>query len=169
MKKRNKRMLLMIIALSVNIGCFTAISAYFISTDVAHNTMTVGYNTISILEEFIPPDKLYPGVVIAKKVNIENTGETPCAVRVSVEFSDKDMGQIAEMDIDEEHWVCKEDGYYYYKGILDTGGIAHPLFNQILISETASPAVLKDFDVMVYAESRNAELDNDYMNIRWKR
>lgn len=167
MKKRNKLMILTILAIGVNAGCFTAISAYFISSDEVQNTMTVGHNTISILEEFIPPDKLQPGVVIAKKVNIENTGETPCAVRVSVELSDQGMEQIAELDMDNEHWVRNQDGYYYYTGILDTGGITYPLFNQITISEAATQSELKDFDVMIYAESRNAEKENDYTEINW--
>lgn len=169
MAKRNKLIFLTIIAIAINCGCFAVVSAYFVATDEANNTMTVGHNTISILEEFVPPDSLYPGVVIAKKVNIENTGETPCVVRVSVDYSNKDMEQIAELDIDEEHWVCESDGYYYYNEILDVGDITHPLFNRIMIRETASQADLKDFDVMVHAESMNAEINSNYSDISWKR
>ncbi len=149
--------------------CFTGISAYYTATDAADNTMTVGHNAVSIMEEFIPPDKLEPGMVITKKVNVENTGETPCAIRVSAEFSDSMTEEIAELDIDEDHWELRKDGYYYYREILDTGDITHTLFSTVTIADDAEPAELQDFELMIYAESIDAELSDTYTDVRWQR
>lgn len=141
---------------------------YLSSRDYAGNTMTVGNNRINIIEEFIPPDKLEPAAVIPKKVNIENTGKNPCAVRVSAEFSDSDTAGIAALDVDEEHWEYRNDGYYYYKEILEPGDITHTLINTVTISETAEKNQLKDFELMISAESRNAEVGDDISALSWK-
>ena len=168
MKKRAKQILFVLLAIGVNVAGFTGISAYLTSMDSALNTMTVGHNTIGILEEFIPPDRLEPGAVIAKKVNIENTGGTPCAVRVSAEFSKSDMEALASLDVDTDHWEKKSDGYYYYKDILDTGDITYTLFNAVTIAGEAEESQMKDFEIMIYAESVNAELDQSYADIKWQ-
>lgn len=167
MKKTGKWVLLAAVAIGINACSFSAVAAYLTDADRVLNVMTVGHNTIDILEEFIPPDKLEPGTVIAKKVNIENTGENPCAVRVSAEFTDSDMAAMAELDIDSEFWEYRDDGYYYYKEILDTGDITHTLFNTVSISEEATADQLEDFDIMIYAESRNAENGAAYSAVTW--
>lgn len=167
MKKGSRELLLIVAAVCINAGCFAGIAAYLMAKDSADNTMTVGHNAISIMEEFIPPDKLEPGVVIPKKVNIQNTGDVPCAVRVSAEFSDSDMKNAAKVDVDDRYWEYKSDGYYYYKEILEVADISHTLFNTVTISQDVKPSQLKDFDIMVSAESRNAEKGMDYGEIRW--
>lgn len=168
MKKGAKHILFVLMAIGVNVAGFTGISAYLTSWDGAQNTMTVGHSAIDVLEEFIPPDKLEPGAVIPKKVNIENTGETPCAVRVSAEFSRSDMEALAELDIDWKYWEKRSDGYYYYKEILDTGDITHTLFNTVTIDGEAEKSQLNSFEIMVYAESVNAEREQSYSAVQWK-
>lgn len=175
-------------ALLLNAGCFLGISAYFTSTDIANNTFTVAENTIKITEDFpsgiIPsspndeylPDENDPDapvempsdeISLRKKVNVENTGPTPVAVRVNVTFSTADMKKVSELDINTEDWEEREDGYYYYKQVLDVGASTNPLFNKVIFSSDATSAQLKDFSIYVYSESRDAQLDTEYMDVVW--
>lgn len=153
-------------AVVVNVACFS-VAAYMIHQDRAENNFTVGYCRIEIQEDFVPPDKLEPGSVIYKKVIVKNTGTTDCGVRVLVSFSDSAMEALTETDINWDSWEDRGDGYYYYKGVLEPGQLSEPVFTTITVKADAQESQIKDFQVMVYGESKNAEGDGDYTDIVW--
>lgn len=132
------------------------ILAYLTSVDTAENSFSVGNSRIQISEEFLPED-LQPGVSIAKKVNIINNGRNPCELRVLACLSDMDMQEYIDIDYNTAAWELKEDGYYYYRDIVEAEGITEPLFTKVSVSAEAPAAELKDFQIYIYAESSNAE------------
>lgn len=81
--------LLAIIIFGLGAGAFFA---YFTHTRKLVNTFTIGENTVSITEEFEPPNEMVKGLnTYTKKVTITNTGNTDAFVRVYAAFSDSDI------------------------------------------------------------------------------
>lgn len=105
----------------------------------------------SVLETFESGLTVYPGTVTEKVVNVKNTGNTDCAVRVKVEMlwgseHDENGNLISDQILSSDNiqitynsvdWYYSEtDGYYYYKGILAPGETtSSPLFKEFTVSE----------------------------------
>ncbi|GEM_PF-662286 len=65
--------------------------AYLTSKDDTENRIRIGYNESRIVEDFTP-FTMQTGInIYKKKVQVENTGNTPCFVRVYVDFSDDEI------------------------------------------------------------------------------
>lgn len=151
--------------------------AYLISHKKIINTIQVGENTILITEEFEPPKNQTVGEnKFVKRVQIKNTDQTDCFVRVFMEFSDSDIKKLAKISPDgknwyeaeqysslkangPENWIYiseKEDellgGFYYYKTPLKAGEKTSLLMDQIMVTYS-SPSQLQDFEVVVVADS----------------
>ena len=72
--------------------------AYYTNSDKAKNTFTAGENENKILESFVPPDSQGGGSnKYLKQVQVENTGDVPCFVRVYVDFSDSGILEISKL------------------------------------------------------------------------
>lgn len=72
--------------------------AYYTNSDKAKNTFTVGENENKILESFVPPDSQGGGSnKYLKQVQVENTGDVPCFVRVYVDFSDSEILKMSKL------------------------------------------------------------------------
>ena len=65
------------------------------------------------------------------------------------------------MDYNTEKWIKGDSDYWYYKEIVLPGADTNSLITQVNIGN-ASPAQLKSFNIIVYAESVQAE---GYKNI----
>ena len=152
---------------------FGGTSAYFTYLREVRNRFTVGYNEITVTEEFDPPDEIIPGkdTSFFKKVQIQNTGTVPCYVRVRLEHSDSDMKQFCTNILGENRapanewescieafsggkWICGEDGWYYYREPVPVGGRTGLLLEQVEIhvpEEQEDEA--KEFEILVYGES----------------
>ena len=165
--KRKKRTILLVVFLAIclNVTCFIGISAYSMAKDMAMNRVKIGNNTVTITENFVPPDELKPGIAIKKQVVVTNTGKVPCVVRVYAEFTNQDIKKFASLDFNSTDWALNQDGYYYYKKPLNVGEKTSPLFNEIKIADSASQADLENFDVLVYAESLNATMEDQYSSV----
>ena len=151
--RQNKAVVTLCLLLVLSFG-ITGVVAYLTDADRANNAMTIGGNHIALTEEFIPPESLAPGIVIPKNVKVTNTGITSCYVRVFAEFTDSDMGQYCEVDWNTTDWVYNSgDQYWYYKNAIATGESTTSLFTTITLIDGDYEAVIKDFDVIVYAES----------------
>lgn len=155
-----------IVACSV---CITGISAYFIATKEAVNSVSVGHAQIVINEDFVNPDiEPLKVTTITKKVSVENIGPNPCSVRVKAEFSNEDVLSYTTVDYDTTNWTY-DDGYWYYNKVLKANDWSNdqttpyettPLFNKLVLNKPTQDQI-KDFDVYVYAECRNcSETDN---------
>ena len=129
-------------------------TAYLSHVETKDNLITIGNNDIMIVEDFIPPKAWQPNTAYKKDVKIQNTGTVPCFIRVYAAFSDTDIP--AGFNIDTGRWIQRSDGYWYYNGIIDPGTSTSSLFTKITIQD-AKAEQLKTFDVIIYAESVQAE------------
>ena len=134
--------------------CVAGVVAYFVDADRAKNTLVIGGSNIEIVENFVPPEKLKPGVTFTKNVRVKNLGLSDCYVRVMAKFSDSDIGKYCEVDWNTEEWIYnKEDGYWYYPKSISKGDKTPSLLTKITLSEDIPESAIKDFNMIVYAES----------------
>jgi len=68
-----------------------AVFAYLTSKDNTENRIKIGYNETKIEEDFTPFTMKEGINIYKKKVQVENTGNTPCFVRLYVDFSDDEI------------------------------------------------------------------------------
>lgn len=130
------------------------ISAYLADTSVQENKLSVGYNTISVVEDFEPPKELVPGISFKKDVKIENTGTVDTYVRVKALFTNSDMMPYCTIDYNTTDWVFNnEDGYYYLINPVAVGETSPSLFTNVKLSDDIGITDIKDFDILIYAES----------------
>ena len=156
--------------LIVGFGIFGVSSIYAYLTDIAiaSNVVIVGSIDIEINEIFEPPVKLEPGISFTKDVSITNTGISDCYVRIKAVYTDSDMGDYCTLDIDTENFIYNEkDNFYYYKNVLKQGEKSPSLFTTVTLSEAIKAEEIKDFDILIYAESFQASGFDDYKDA-WK-
>lgn len=118
--------------------------AYFNTKDTARNVITSGNIKIALNETdtqghpFQDVVNVMPGQTIDKIVKVENTGDNPAYVRVSVakaiELAEGVSGSpdlsLVSLDFDTAHWTLK-DGYYYYDKPLQPGQSTEPLCKNV--------------------------------------
>lgn len=149
--------------------------AYLIASDSEVNQFTVGENTIEVVEEYEPPEKLIPGMKIKKAPRVENTGNLPCFVRMKAVFSDSAAEKFCEpLEIGVDWDYEAKDGYYYYKKILQPGESTQPLFEWVVIKSmkdddtSYTEKEMVDFDILIYAESlEQGEYGENYYKTAW--
>ena len=142
----------------------TKILAYFADADKAENQIVIGGSNIQISEEFEVPKEVKPGVSFKKDVKITNLGPSDCYIRVKAVFSNSDIGKYCEVDWNESDWIYHEtDGYYYYKNPMGKGEWSTSLFTTITILETTPEVAIKDFEIIIYAESYQAGSYDSYI------
>ncbi|MDR0530540.1 MAG: Cna B-type domain-containing protein [Oscillospiraceae bacterium] len=92
-----------------------------------------------IVEEYIEASDVYPGATVSKIVNVKNTGQADCLVRVSLAPAWRDGSLSADnirLHVNTRYWQLEPDGYYYYKGVLAPGeSTLEPLLNSFSIDE----------------------------------
>lgn len=152
MKKR-KILIGIIIAIVVAIATSAVVYAYLISKNTKTNNIKLGYNKITIDENYDPPLVMAKGISYTKEPSVRNTGNVDCYVRVKAEVSDSRVADSLTIDYNTEDWEKKTDGYWYYKQAITPAQSTTPLFTTVSISEEAPDLVLDGFDIFVYAES----------------
>jgi len=161
-----KKKLLMLAGAGVLIGLtaigIKAASAYLRDTDSVVNQTVVGGNNIEIVEDFITPDEIKPGMIIHKEVSIKNTGPGSCYVRVSAQFSNSDMEKYCSVDWNMDDFLY-EDGYFYYYFPLEAGEETSSLMTSISVSGELKEEEIQAFSLIVYAESYQAEGFTNYI------
>lgn len=148
--------------------------AYFIHWKLLKNVFSVGYNDITIVEQYDPPKELKEGVnSYAKRIQIKNTGKISCYVRMLMKFSDSEIEKISELSPDgreyyhaenyadylPEHWRYiseAEDellgGYYYYTEELAANKLSKPLVEKVKTTFGKAEDVAA-YEIYVYSES----------------
>ncbi len=162
---KKKKLLIAAVALLLNICSFTAVTAYFTSSDSADNEFQAGYNDIVVEEEYKPPAALKPGISFKKTVSIKNISPNPCAVRVRVDFSDYDLEPVTDIDFNRADWTEGEDSYWYYKETLPYYESTNPLFSRVEVSDDVPEYKLKAFNINVYAESKSCNENDSYRDV----
>lgn len=148
-----------------------SIGAYMTDMDSASNVMSIGNNTIEIVENFQPPEGGYGDYTeMPKEVKITNNESVPCYVRVYLEstYSDNDrfmMGKLTggyncalyeiPMDTVFDGWVhSSDDGWYYYTKPLGVGESTTTLIDFVYYADSNFDWFdAEDIDVYVYSES----------------
>lgn len=91
MRSKRKISIVLLAALSVLVLFVSGIiaAAYFTSNDRKDNNVIIANNKIDISEEFAPPDEQSIGNNrYKKKVSVTNDSNSPCYIRVYMDFSD---------------------------------------------------------------------------------
>ncbi|MCQ2546502.1 MAG: hypothetical protein MJ161_03010 [Clostridia bacterium] len=156
-----RKIQIVLIAMLLNLTSFfgaVIVSAYLVSEDEAMNEFTPGNNKTEIIENYEEVQNLRPGMTVDKAVSVKNTGLNDCYVRVLALFSDSRAEEYASININETDWEKRADGYYYYGGTLSSGESTENLFTEVNISQDAETENLKGFEIIIYAESINAEM-----------
>ena len=163
MKLKNRKRIIIIFIVIIIIFILGAVGVYAYFTATAHrsNQISLGYNTVEIEEEYIPPVKMEPGIEFVKKPRVVNTGNVDCYVRVKVLVSDSRVEDWLEINYNKtDFYYNKEDKYYYYNKVLKTNEKTPYLFEKVKIlpenkeeEKFIDERVLEGFDIYVYAES----------------
>ena len=102
----------MLVAVGTN-----GIYSWFTDQSQRVNSFSVGMNEVEIREEF-PDQELTPGKIIKKEAGFTNTGMVPMYVRAVYLFSNKEAEEGSELLMGSTLWEKADDGYYYYKKIV---------------------------------------------------
>ena len=144
---RKRRLVLLALALCIAAVTATGTLAYFTAEETAHNVITTGYLDMILHETTtggkpFPEeglDNLMPGMVVDKRVTVENAGTVDFYLRVALdEEITPAQGVQAELnfdhitlDINEDDWTLAKDGYYYYNSAIKAGETTEPLFTTV--------------------------------------
>ena len=144
-----------VLAICLSILIYTTI-AYFNTADTARNVITSGNIKIQLQETALVDDSeipfeesqdvynVMPGQEVSKIVRVENTGDNPAYIRISVDKAiqlaegtqgDPDTNLIS-IDYDSRNWTPGNDGYYYYNKPLAAGATTEPLFRNVIFDPT---------------------------------
>lgn len=148
--KRKTLAICLVVALAA-IAIIGGTLAYFTDNDTATNKFTVGNVDIELTEPnwvdhgSAEAETVYPGEPLDKDPTVENIGENPCFVRVSVSNLDQfgEKGDIVYLtkwveDALGEGWVDGGDGYFYWSKPLVVKGTENDAWNQGLASKTTA-------------------------------
>lgn len=166
------------IALVVTTAIGVTMAMYKTETEPLVNQFTIGNVTTELVEDFYTEN----GYEFTKNPKITNTGANPCLVRVRVTITpdsvvdrkviiDGNQKNYLEIytDTDQKnpfvyneawsnaYWEYK-DGWYYYKGVVDTGESTQTLFETVVLNydkkaEIGEANAWEDFDIILYQEA----------------
>lgn len=157
--------------LALILACSSGVLAYWNMTGRTTNLLTMHTYRTELVENYQPPDRVYPGSTVTKEVNVSNTGNVDCFVRVKFEKTfgiRKEDGtfqpdnaldpEVIELTCNENCWM-ELDGYWYYRDVLKAGETTRePLFESFHISENAGNEYRgKEAEILVTMESVQAE------------
>ena len=135
------------------------IYAYLADAAYEENKITVGSVKVQVVENFDPDLAiLEAGNSFEKAVAFKNTGTSGCYVRAKLLFGSSDLEECCEADRNTEDFVYNtEDGYYYYPKLLKSGKTTPDLITTVSVVRTPSTEDAVPSEIIVYAESIQAE------------
>lgn len=128
------------------------IHSWFTDQSLQTNRFSVGENKGKIEEVFPDPEISY-GKTVTKEVRVTNTGSVPMYVRASLLFSSKEAQEGSSLVMGSARWEKQEDGYYYYRDVVDPGKTTELLLKGIRWEKEEKET---DFDLTVYTETIQA-------------
>lgn len=159
--------------------------AYYSTVGKATNVVTSGniqfiiHETTDQGKEF-PEEGVYivPGDIVSKKVSIESDCAHPFYLRVKMVYGVDSQELTAEdcfkLNINEEYWALHEDGWYYYKGIVEPGQTTPNVFSHVeIVGSSVDTSYLgKTLTLTVKAQAVQSENnpitdDNTYTASGW--
>lgn len=121
-------------------------TAYFTDSEATYNVITSGKIDIALQEwadaertQPFPEQALtgvMPGDTVTKIVQVENICAQPAFIRVKVDTQlltqdGTELPNAIGLDLNERDWITGQDGYYYYRTILDGHALTQPLFTAV--------------------------------------
>lgn len=152
-QKRTKIMLLCLAGIALCASGIATLAVLLSGTGKLVNTFEPGNVTTEVREEFEPTET---ACVFRKEPVIANTGKNACYVRVRVTASPEEQLEISGWDT--QNWTKKEDGYYYYNKVLESGASTTPLFKEVSVKEEYVDTI-EGFEVNVYQEAVQAKMN----------
>ena len=149
----------------ISVGAVGTLAAYLTANDDAVNEITIGQNITEVQETFPDPPDIPPeGGLYTKDITVKNDDSVPCYIRISIEFSNNDIGKAVGVGVvgaNQWKYISEEEnkklgGYWYYMEPVAPGEKTRSLFNDIMFSEEMDPSLMPEdetFDVIVYEES----------------
>ena len=181
---KKKILVLAVIAVSLSIAAHNTL-AYFTAEDKAHNVITTSGVDITIEEwqktdaGLIPypkdePIRVMPGVTASKIVTVKNNeAESYIRAKFDVVVSDA-TDKIMELDaatlesiitvaLNEEYWLTKEadDGWFYYKDVVDTKDVTEPLFSEVVFSGVNMTNEYQNCTVEINVDAQAVQIINN--------
>ena len=142
--------------------------SYLQAEDDRVNRFTVDSVETEIIEEFEKPDKLTPDTEFTKKVQVKNTGDIACYVRVRVLPTYRPEAYQFDFDADGDlnggagwYHTGGADDWYYYKGVIEPGDTCPALMTEVKLLEDLTGEKPEDTQILVYHESIQAEGHTD--------
>ena len=156
MTKKQKLLLVGIVTITMTVIGGT--SAFFVTSDRAHNVITTDGVSIDLIEStdrvgvdgrpipFTNIDNAMPGDTYSKIPQVKNTDHGDVWGRILVKNSAKaaDGSVISapadalQADYNTHNWLNGGDGYYYYYRALKAGETTEPLFTKVTLSKKLS-------------------------------
>ena len=183
---KNKKILFLSIVgcLFVLTSIFNETLSFFKDEKVIVNKFSYGEIDVDIEEDFEEnPDITFDGSKVKKKVWINNNTNNPALIRVSISsrwINPKDEEEVIEDDEnlvnlnfkeefnsngESDNWYKSNDGYYYYKNILEAKGKTAQLLDSVTFNKTDNPLYKnKEFRVEVKAEAVQPNKANEEGN-----
>ncbi len=128
------------------------IYSWFTDQSQRVNFLSVGMNEVEIREDF-PDPELTPGKTIKKEAGFTNTGLVPMYVRAFFLFSSKEAEEGSELLMGSSLWEKADDGYYYYKKIVQPQESTELFLKGIHWKEQE---LTEGFDLTIYTETVQA-------------
>ena len=146
MKRRNI-IVVLVVTLSVIALTIGVTFAYFIAqTHEQTNTVDIGYNRVSIVEDFSPPNEQVDNTVYKKTVSVQNNGTVDCFVRVYMDFSNSEIRDISFLSSSEN---LDNPTFYSAKRVSDNTSeelyINHLPENWVFVSDNDSNTKLSGY------------------------
>ena len=152
--KSKKSYIVLISIIIFTIAITATVYAYFTHKTSVTNNINLGYNKITLNENYIPPLSIEKGISYKKEPYVTNTGNVDCYVRIKSVVSDSRVEEHLTIDYNTTDYTYNaDDGYWYYNKVLAVGDRSESLFTTVSIAEDADDIVLDGFDIYVYAES----------------
>lgn len=156
--------------------CMGTTTAYFSDHEETVNILVPGHNTTEVEEVFPSPPPQNPDLNpnYEKTVWVSNAGGTnsecsvPCYTRISLSYSHSDISKALYFkNLNTTDWIYNsQDGFYYYRYVLQKGEKTKPLFTGFYIDSAKVEDKYKKqipfFSIHVYEESVQANGFPDY-------
>lgn len=127
----------------------SGIYGYFHDEETITEELVFGSIETEIVEE-CDTKPVMPGEEFKKIVQVKNTGNNPCFVRVKVLISPEEYTDELALDINTNDWKYK-DGFYYYRKVLNVNDETTPIFTKLHIPNNLEKG--DTFDINIYSES----------------
>ena len=158
---KNKKLLIILLIILIAIISYGTYSLYVGKIDIK-NIIKTGKVDLEVVEDKNQNNyKIKPGDTIDKTIKIKNTGNHPLFVRVKVIIT-VDNNELTNdeitINVDNNKWTYN-DGYYYYKNVLNGNETSDYLFTKIHIDEVKinSSYLNKNFNIKILTQGVQSE------------